>query len=385
MSQAVSSSQATKASIGQCFRTLPDPRRHQGKIIHPLLTIVVIALCATVAGADDYEAIVAFARQRRDWFAKFVDLSNGIPSHDTFERVLANLNPVAFQRCLLAWIAAFHEATAGKIIAIDGKAAREAMNRSKDKGPLCLVTAWASANHMLLGQVAGPAGSNELGALPQLLELLELKGAIVTLDALGCQKNIVEQIADRGGRYVISVKGNQERLEQVVHDTIESALNRDDLKPAQSHTTTEQKHGRIETRTTTAIPVPEHFEGKDDWKGLKSFVMVVRETTHPDGRTTTGIRYFISNLEPTAKRLSLIVRGHWRIENQLHWQLDVSFDEDGNRARRNHAQANLGVLRRTALSMIKNTPDLSGSVKSKRLQAGWSERTLEAIIFRTKS
>ena len=385
MSQAIRSSQGAKVSIERFFRKLPDPRRHQGKVIHPLLTIVVIALCATVAGADDYEAIVAFARQRCDWFAKFLDLSNGIPSHDTFERMFANLNPVAFQRCLLEWIAAFHEATAGKVIAIDGKAAREAMNRSKDKGPLCLVTAWASANHMLLGQVAGPQGSNELGALPQLLELLELKGAIVTLDALGCQKDIVEQIASRGGRYVISVKGNQERLEQVVHETIEAALNRDDLKPAQSHTTTEQKHGRIETRTTTAIAAPEQFDGKDDWKDIKSFVMVVRETTRPDGQTTVGIRYFISNLEPKAKKLSSVVRSHWQIENQLHWQLDVSFDEDRNRARRNHAQANLGVLRRVALSMIKNTPNLSGSVKSKRLQAGWSETTLEAIVFGTRT
>src|SRR5476651_1885315 len=242
MSQAIRSSQGAKVSIKSVFKNLPDPLRHHGKVIHPLLTIVVIALCATIAGADHYQAIVEFAQERRDWFAKFLDLTNGIPSHDTFERVFANLNPIAFQRCLLRWVAALHEATAGKIIAIDGKAAREAMNRSKDKGPLCLVTAWASANHMLLGQVAGPEGSNELGALPQLLELLELKGAIVTMDALGCQKDLVAQIVDRGGKFVISVKGNQERLEKVVHDTLEAALAGDDLKPAQTHTTTEQKH-----------------------------------------------------------------------------------------------------------------------------------------------
>jgi len=381
MSQAIRSSQGAKVSIKSVFKNLPDPRRHHGKVIHPLLTIVVIALCATVAGADDYQSIVAFARERRDWFGKFLDLTNGIPSHDTFERVFANLNPIAFQRCLLRWVAALHEATAGKIIAIDGKAAREAMNRSKDKGPLCLVTAWASANHMLLGQVAGPEGSNELGALPQLLELLELKGAIVTLDALGCQKDLVEQIVDRGGQYVISVKGNQERLEKVVHDTLEAALAGDDLKPAQTHTTTEQKHGRLETRTTTAVAAPEDFEGKEDWKDIKSFVMVVRETMTKDAKTTVGIRYFISNLKPTAEKLSEVVRSHWTIENNLHWQLDVSFNEDRNRARRKNAQANLGVLRRVALSMIQNTPNLTGSTKSKRLKAGWSEKTLEAILF----
>jgi predicted transposase YbfD/YdcC len=385
MSQAIRSSQGAKVSIKTIFRNLPDPRRHRGKVIHPLLTIVVIALCATVAGADDYQSIVAFAQERRDWFGKFVDLSRGIPSHDTFERVFANLNPIAFQRCLLQWVAALHEATAGTIIAIDGKAAREAMNRSKDKGPLCLVTAWASANHMLLGQVAGPEGSNELGALPQLLDLLELKGAIVTLDALGCQKNIVAQIVDGGGQYVISVKGNQERLETVVHDTIEAALNRDDLKPSQTHTTTEQSHGRVETRTTTAVPVPKDFEGKEDWKDIRSFVMVVRETTNNDGTTTVGIRYFISNLAPRADTLSEVVRSHWKIENHLHWQLDVSFNEDRNRAHRKNAQANLGVLRRVALSMIQNTPNLTGGTKSKRLKAGWSERTLETILFRTIS
>jgi predicted transposase YbfD/YdcC len=383
MPPAVRSSQGAKVSIKTWFKHLPDPRRHQGKVIHPLLTITVIALCATVAGADDYPAIVAFAQERHDWFAKFLDLSNGIPSHDTFERVFANLDPVAFQRCLLQWVSALHEATAGKIIAIDGKAAREAMNRSKDKGPLCLVTAWASTNHMLLGQVAGPEGSNELGALPQLLELLELEGAIVTLDALGCQKHVVEQIVDGGGKYLISVKSNQERLEKVVHGTIEAALERGDLKPGQSHTTEDKRHGRVEIRTTTAVAAPEVFDGKEDWKDIQSFVMVTRETTDKAGKTTVGIRYFISNLMPRAKRLSEVVRSHWKIENHLHWQLDVSFAEDRNRARQKHAQANLGVLRRIALSMLRNTPNLEGSIKSRRLKAGWSETTLEAIVFGT--
>jgi predicted transposase YbfD/YdcC len=383
MSSAFRSSQSAKVSVGRFFKNLPDPRPHQGKVVHPLLTIVVIALCATVAGADDYQTIVEFAQDRIDWFSKFLDLTNGIPSHDTFERVFARLDPIAFQRCLLQWLAALHDVTAGKIIAIDGKAAREAMNRSKDKGPLCLVTAWASANHMLLGQVAGPEGSNELGALPQLLELLDLEGAVVTMDALGCQKEIVRQIVDGGGRYVISVKGNQECLEQVVHKTIEAELERGDLKPAQTHATEEKRHGRIETRTTTVVAAPESFKGKDDWKDIRSFVIVTRETTDKEGKTTVGIRYFVSNLSPSAKKLSAIVRSHWGIENHLHWQLDVSFAEDRNRARQKNAQANLGVLRRTALSLLRNTPNLKGSVKSRRLKAGWSEPTLEAIVFGT--
>ena len=377
-------SRLSKVSIERFFKTLPDPRRHRGKIIHPLLTIVVIALCATVAGANDYQSIVEFARARHDWFTKFVDLGNGIPSHDTFERVFAHLNPLAFQRALLGWVAALHETTGGKIIAIDGKVIREALKRSKDQGPLTMVTAWATANHILLGQVAGPEGSNELGALPELLELLDLQGAIVTLDALGCQKEIVKQIVDQGGKYVISVKGNQEKLEKVVHDTIEEALNRDDLPPKQTHTTTEDSHGRTETRTTTVVPVPQEFEGKEDWKGIKSFATVARETTDKDGKTTVGTRYYITNLEPIAKTLSKVVRAHWGIENHLHWQLDVSFAEDQNRARQKNSPANLGVLRRVALSMIKNTPNLTGSMKCKRQQAGWNEKTMEAILLGTK-
>ena len=376
-------SRLSKASIGRFFKTLADPRPHRGKIAHPLITIVVIALCGTIAGANNYQAIVEFAKARLDWFAKFLDLRNGIPSHDTFERVFAHLDPIAFQRCLLNWVASVQEATGGKIIAIDGKAVREAMNRSEDKGPLCLVTAWASANHVLLGQVAGSAGSSELGALPQLLELLDLNGAIVTLDALGCQKNIVTQIVDQGGQYVISVKSNQEKLEKVVHDAMEASLNGEELKPGQTHTTKETKaHGRVERRTTTVIDAPKSFEGKEDWKGLKSFVMVVRETTEK-GETKVGIRYYITNLAPNAKKLSALARGHWAIENNLHWQLDVSFGEDLNRTRKKNAQANLGILRRVALSMIKNTPNLAGSVKSKRQQAGWNDKTMEAIAFGT--
>lgn len=372
----------SKLSIGRFFKTLPDPRHHRGKIVHPLLTIVVLALCGTIAGADDFEMIVTFAKERFEWFAKIVDLSNGIPSHDTFERVFARLDPLAFQRCLLQWVQALHKATGGKVIAIDGKAVREAMNRSKDKGPLCLVTAWACANHLLLGQVAGPEGSNELGALPALLELLELNGAIVTLDALGCQKAIVKQIVDQKGDYVIAVKENQEKLYEAVLDSFEKAFNGAPLPASQTHETTEQGHGRVEKRTVTVIEVPEALEEKEQWSAMRSFVMVTRETTtKKSAEPIVGVRYYISSLLPKAKTLGEIVRGHWGIENQLHWQLDVSFREDTSRARQKNAQANLGIVRRVALSLIKNTANLKGSVKSKRHQAGWSEKTLEAILF----
>jgi hypothetical protein len=218
------SSPLSQASIRKFFASLPEPRRRPTRVKHPLLTLVVIALCGTIAGADTWEEIVQFARDRREWLARLVNLSKGIPSHDTFGRVFAALDPVAFQKCLLTWVQRLHEVTKGQVIAIDGKVAREAMARAGDQGPMTLVSAWASANHVFLGQVAGPKGSNELGALPKLLELLDLHGAIVTLDALGCQKEIVAQIVDQGGDYVIAVKGNQEKLEAAVHATLGAAL-----------------------------------------------------------------------------------------------------------------------------------------------------------------
>jgi predicted transposase YbfD/YdcC len=339
----------------------------------------VIALCGTIAGADTWEEIVQFARDRYDWLARFVNLSKGIPSHDTFGRVFAALDPVAFQKCLLSWVQRLHEVTKGQVIAIDGKVAREAMARSGDQGPMTLVSAWASANHVFLGQVAGPKGSNELGALPKLLELLDLHGAIVTLDALGCQKEIVAQIVDQGGDYVIAVKGNQEKLEAAVHATLGAALEAN--TPMPTITRLEETHGRQERRLYTVLEVPTDFAELEQWKGLKSVVMVAREYVDTNGETHTGTRYYISSLPAQVKRIAAAVRGHWGIENGMHWVLDVAFREDRNRARADHAQANLGIFRRTALSLLKNTEGLEGSIHCRRQQAAWNNTTLEKIIF----
>ncbi len=366
-------------TIHRFFRKLPDPRTRRRRIAHPLINLVVMAVCAVIAGADTWEEIARFARMRREWFGQFLDLRSGIPSHDTFGRVFAALDPMAFQRSLLAWVSALHEATAGKFIAIDGKAAREAMARSADKGPLCLVSAWATANHVVLGQVAGPAGSNELGALPMLLELLNVKGAVVTLDALGCQTEIVKKIVEKGGDYVISVKGNQEKLEAAVHDAMAEALENDEGTTKRRE---EVGHGRRETRISTVIEVPESFPEKEKWAGIKSLAMVTREYTTRTGDRHSGTRYYISSL-PAGRARTIVqaVRSHWGIENSLHWVLDVAFREDRNRSRQAHSQANLGIIRRTALSMLKNTANLEGSVNSKRKQAGWDDETLEKIVF----
>jgi predicted transposase YbfD/YdcC len=373
------SSRLSQASIRTFFRALPDPRRRRTRVKHPLLTLVVLALCGTIAGADTWEEIVQFAQDRHDWLARLVDLSAGIPSHDTFGRVFAALDPLKFQKCLLNWVQRLHEVTKGQVIAIDGKVAREAMARAGDQGPLTLVSAWASANHVFLGQVAGPKGSNELGALPKLLELLDLHGAIVTLDALGCQKEIVAQIVDQGGDYLIAVKGNQEKLEAAVHATLGAALEANEKLP--TITRLEEKHGRQERRLYTVLEVPKDFAELEQWKGLKSVVMVAREYVDSKGQTHTGTRYYISSLPAHVKRIAAAVRGHWGIENGLHWVLDVAFREDRNRSRADHAQANLGIFRRTALTLLKNTEGLEGSIHCRRQQAAWNNATLEKVIF----
>jgi len=365
--------------IRKFFAALPDPRRRRSRVRYPLLSLIVIAICATVAGANTTEEMAVFARTHRAWLAQLVELPDDeeqSPAHDTFDRVLSALDPVAFQKCLLAWLSALHDNIQG-LIAIDGKVAREAMARAGDQGPLTLVSAWASANHLLLGQVAGTAGSNELEAVPRLLELLRLEGAIVTLDALSCQHNIVEQIVDQGGDFVIAVKGNQPALDEAVRQAFDRAMTQE----AQAVTTVlkEEHRRRQETRCYLAMAVPQDEPVFAEWDSVKSLLMVVREYTDAKGEQQIGTRYFISSLPPRVKQLAQAVRDHWKVENQLHWILDVAFREDRSRAQ--DAQANLGILRRVALSLIKNTADMKGSIDSRRKQAGWDEKTLEKILF----
>jgi predicted transposase YbfD/YdcC len=376
------STRLSQTSIHKFFASLPDPRKRRKRIKHDLLNLVAIALCGVIAGADNWEEIVQFARDRREWLSRFLDLSEGIPSHDTFGRVFAALDPVAFQKCLLAWVQRLHDLTQGQVIAIDGKVAREAMARAGDQGPMTLVSAWASANHIFLGQVAGETGSNELGALPKLLDLLDWEGAIVTLDALGCQKDIVAKIVDKGGDYVISVKGNQEKLQAAVHSALDAAMESESAMP--SILRREQKHGRKECRLYTVLKVPDEFAELEQWRGLKSLVMATREYTDAKGEMRTGHRYYISSLPAEVKCIARAIRSHWGIENSMHWVLDVAFREDRSRARADNAQANLGVLRRTAISLLKNTESLTGSMHCKRQQAAWNDLTLEKILFGSK-
>jgi predicted transposase YbfD/YdcC len=368
--------------LRKLFAALPDPRRRPSRIRYPLLSLIVIALCATISGANTSEEFALFALTHRAWLAGLVELPedpNECPSHDTFDRVLSALDPLAFQRCLLAWLNALHENVQG-LIAIDGKVAREAMARAGDQGPLTLVSAWACANHLLLGQVAGAPGSNELEAVPRLLELLKLEGAIVTLDALSCQQHIARQIVEQGGDFVISVKGNQPTLETAVRKAFDEALTQEPVTAATLRTE-DNRRGREESRCYVALPVPLDEPVFTQWGSVKSLVMAVREYTDAKGEKQSGQRYFISSMPPRVKALATAVRSHWKVENQLHWVLDVTYREDRNRSRANNAQANLGVLRRVSLSMLKNTDGLKGSIDSRRKRAGWDGRVLEKVLF----
>jgi len=373
------SARLAPVAIKRFFTTLPEPRRRRKRIRHPLLNLVVIALCATIAGADTYEEIARFGVDRRTWLSRFIKVARTMPSADTFGRVFAALDPVAFQKCFMEWMQTLHEVTGGQLIAIDGKAAREAMARSTDKGPLCLVSAWASAQQVVLGQVAAPPGSSELGALPALLDLLDLHGAIVTLDALGCQKEIVAKIVEKQGDYVIAVKDNQEKLAAAVQVAVGQALETETGMRQCSQQ--EQKHGRKELRMYTVLEVPADFPERDQWPSVRSVGMVVREYVDKSGETRMGVRYYISSLPAKVRLFAKAVRNHWTIENQMNWTLDVSFREDQNRARLQNAQANLGIFRRTALGLLKNTKGLKGGVHCRRQQAAWNEKTLETVLL----
>jgi predicted transposase YbfD/YdcC len=295
--------------IRRFFAALPEPRQRRSRIRYPLLSLIVIAICASVSGANTTEEIALFARTHRDWLARIVELPEDpgqCPAQDTFDRVFAALDVVALQKCLLAWLNTLHENIQG-LISIDGKVAREAMARAGKQGPLTLVSAWASANHLLLGQVAGAPGSSELEAVPRLLELLALEGAIVTLDALSCQQHIVEQIVEQGGDYVIAVKGNQPKLAAAVHKAFEEALLQEPVTAA-TLLQDDNKGRREQTRCYVALPVPTNDTVFQEWSNIKSLAMVTREYTNAQGEKLSGTRYFISSLQPKVKPLAQAMR-----------------------------------------------------------------------------
>lgn len=368
---------ASVSSIKKHFRTLKDPRV-VGRSWHLLIDIVTLAICGVIGNCDDWHAIVLFAKKRETWFRRFLRLPNGIPSHDTFARVFAKLDPQAFSRCCVAWLRAASELVGVPHLAIDGQTARG--SAGGPLGPLHLVSAWATQAHLSLGQVAVDGASNELTALPPLLELLDLKGALVTLDALGCQKSLAGTIIAKGGDYVLAVTGNQERLLDDIQETIGTALDGKFAKHQTAMiTTTEEGPGRREERSYTVVTNLEGIRDRAAWPGLTVVGMCCR-TRIINGEETTECHYFIGSRRMGARKYAEVLRNHWRIENNLHWQLDVSFREDASRIQDRNAAAHFATLRKLALCLLKRHPEKQ-SIARKRKQAALDPAFLAETIM----
>lgn len=351
------------ASIKKHFRTLQDPRV-VGRTRHLLVDIVVMAICAVIGNCDDWPDIALFAQKRLAWFQRFLKLPGGVPSHDTFERVFAALDPRAFERCCLAWLREVADLVGAGPIAIDGKTLRG--SAGSPLGALHLVSAWATQANLTLGHVAVNEKSNEITAIPELLKLLDLKGALITIDAIGCQKAIAKQIVAAGGDYVLVVKGNQERLLADIQQTVAAALE-GELPERTVRQSRDQDHGRQEERTCVTVQHVAGIRDRQLWPGLTTVGMCGRERT-VNGQTTTEVSYFIGSRRMGARRYAQALRRHWGIENNLHWQLDVSFSEDESRIENRYGAANFALLRKMALSLLKQHPR-KDSIARKRKRA----------------
>jgi len=369
------------AAFQEHFKNLNDPRVERTRK-HPLINIVFIAVCGVLSGANSFAAIEEFGLDRRTWFARFLDLTNGVPSDDTFARVLARLDPGAFERCLLSWIQAVQEVTDHRLIAIDGKTLRGSYDRRDGKAAIHMVSAWASENKLSLGQVVVDEKSNEITAIPELLRLLDVSGAVVTIDAMGCQKEIADLIREGKGDYVLAVKQNQPTLYEQVEEAVGAGLEQD-ASDLDEHQTVEVGHGRQETRTYVVFPAPETVDPDGAWRDLSAVGMAITESTDAQGRGRLEVRYYILSVLLSAARFAGAVRGHWSIENNLHWQLDVSFREDQCRVRTDNAPANLSVIRRFALGLLKRETSCRRGIETKRLKCAASDEYREKALFNT--
>jgi predicted transposase YbfD/YdcC len=369
-------------SIAAHFADLEDPRVERTKR-HSLGAILLIALCAVICGADSWVEVEQFGRAKRAWLATLVELPHGIPSHDTFGRVFAALDPEQFAAGFRSWVAGVPQITGTEVIAIDGKTLRRSHQRGSGLGPLHMVSAWASKSRLVLAQAAVPGKTNELGALPTVLAMLALEGCIVTIDAMGCQTAIAQAIVGGQADYVLALKGNQERVATDVAALFNDAQAVDfGGIEHDTHRTREKDHGRVELRETWVISDPAHLQYVDPegrWAGLRSLVMV-RATTHSATGVSAETRYYLSSLCGSARQIQDAVRSHWGIETGLHWILDIAFREDECRVRTGHAAHNFALLRHAALNLLRHETSLRCGVKAKRMRAGWDTAYLLKVV-----
>jgi predicted transposase YbfD/YdcC len=366
------------------FARMTDPRAvHLCR--HQLSDVLVIGLCAVLGGADSWPAVAAFGQAKAKWFARFLALPNGIPSHDTFSRVFAGMDPVAFQECFVDWMNAVCDRLGLKRLQIDGKSLRGSRGGGGKLGCLHTVSLWAADTGLTLGQVAVDDKSNEITAIPKLLELLDLEGALVTIDAMGCQKEIAKRIRASDGHYVLAVKENQPTLYEDIRACFLRAMDTDfrGVRHEVLEEKPQQGHGRRETRVYTVIYDPQGLSTRDEWIDLQAIVMVYRERQVGSGEDGSGysdeLSYYIVSCDKPIEELASGIRAHWGIENKVHWVLDVVFREDASRVRAGHAAENLGWLRRVALALLKQDPSKE-SIKCKRLRAGWDNDFMEKLL-----
>ena len=361
------------------FEDLTDPRIERTRV-HDLFELVVVALCGTIAGADTWADIERFGLHRLTWLQTFLRLESGIPSHDTFSRVFARLDPAELINAVTRWLEEVGR-DIGRHIAIDGKTLRGSFDTAAGRQPLHLVSAWATEARLTLGQIAIDSKSNEITAIPLLLELLDLKGKTVTIDAMGCQKEIAAKIVEGGGDYVLALKGNHVHLHQAVVNEFAAAVDADFRVPGlRRHVTVETNHGRQERREYFVMPAPRHLPGFAGWSRLTSIGMVVRITQTGD-KETGQVSYFLSSQPPKVKEFAKVVRGHWSIESQLHWVLDVTFTEDASRIRKQQAPQTSAVLRRLAVSILSVDSKIKDNIRGKRYRASLSTDVLEQILL----
>lgn len=362
------------ASILHHFSSIKDPRVNRQKK-HQLQDIFFITLCAVICGADNWVAIEEFAEAKKDWFTELLKLQNGIPSHDTFGNVFAVIDTEKFSECFSRWVSDLANLTEGEVIAIDGKCLRRSIDKASNKSAIYMVSAWAQKNSLVLGQVKVADKSNEITAIPVLLSRLDIAGAVITMDAMGCQKKIAQQIIEKEADYVLSLKGNQGSLHDDVMTYFESSLS-----PEVANISFDGGHGRIETRSVRVAGEIDWLKENHSWGGLKS-ILAVTATRETKTKITEETRYFISSLAAdNPSQLEHAVRAHWAVENNLHWVLDMAFDEDHNRTRQGYSASNLAVIRHIALNLIKKDKTSKAGVKTKRLKAGWSNDYLLKIL-----